>query len=68
VEGMDTHCHERAGVEAREDEKKWGVQGNKRVAHVLRVVSKIDTTFTTENTNGSKSYYVEYSVEKVTRG
>ena len=65
---MDTHCHERAGVEAHDDEEKWGVHGNMGVAHVLRVVSKIDTTFTTENTNGSKSYYVEYSVEKVTRG
>jgi hypothetical protein len=42
---MDAHCHERAGVEAHEDEAKWGVQGNIRVAHELRVVSKIHTTF-----------------------
>jgi hypothetical protein len=43
---MDTHCHERAGVEALEDEEKWGVYATLRVAHVLRVVSKTDTTFT----------------------
>jgi hypothetical protein len=67
VEGMDTHCHERAGVEVHEDEQKWGVHGNLRVAHVLRVVSKTDTTFTTKKTNGSKRDCCEYSVDKVTR-
>jgi hypothetical protein len=32
VERMDTHCHERARVEAHEDEQKWGVQATLRIA------------------------------------
>jgi hypothetical protein len=65
---VDAHCHERAGVEAHQDEEKWGVHGNMGVAHVLCVVSKIDTACTKENTNGSERQCCKYSVEKVTRG
>jgi hypothetical protein len=68
VEGMDTHCHKRAGVEALEDEEKWGVYATLRVAHVLRVVSKTDTTFTTNKTNSNESQCCKYAAEKVTRG
>jgi hypothetical protein len=41
---MDKHCHKGAGIEALENEKKWCIHGVTRVACVLCVISRMNTT------------------------
>jgi hypothetical protein len=63
---MDAHCHERARVEAYEDEPKWSIDERKRVVYGLRVVNRMDTTIAIENTNGDKTCRCEHTVGNVT--
>ena len=66
AEGMDAHGQKGARIETCKDREKWSVNERTREAYVLCVsISRMSTTITTENTNGSKAYCCKYSVRKV---